>query len=441
MTSLREKKKTVTLTPTSMCNLNCSYCYVDKTDLKEAEKRIKQSFDGDYYFDLCKRLFPNKDELGRLELWGGEPLLFIERPLPVMKKIIEYYECINEIFFSTNFALIDANEKLFTLLKFLSQFKDRKFFVKMQISCDGDEDIMSLTRGKGTVQKIINNVDKLVSISNDIPDNCQVSIFMKPTISIDIINEKFVDKNYQINYCKFYENFYKKILNCNQERLSTPKNPNLYIGVATPFDYTQEQGIKFAEVIKVSRQIEKENITEHYFEYLKEITIYGQRTRARINRIMNNNVKYHAGSGVCGCFRHVVNLYPENYIGGCHRQIHEYIQAVNGNKTSRLLIKECDFEKEKELISRMYDQHTVCNVGSIVPMIQFSAMIGQIDKKYTERKNAITAAKFINNVAGGCIYENDTSTGTYSTVNVGLIKLWLNGAMDEVIRGVYENDL
>ena len=44
-----------------MCNLNCRYCGIDKNPiLKDIDKVLEQSFEGDYYFNQVKKYFPNR---------------------------------------------------------------------------------------------------------------------------------------------------------------------------------------------------------------------------------------------------------------------------------------------------------------------------------------------------------------------------------------------
>ena len=40
------------------CNLNCTYCYIDKSSiLKQIDDILAKSFETDYYFDFTKEIF------------------------------------------------------------------------------------------------------------------------------------------------------------------------------------------------------------------------------------------------------------------------------------------------------------------------------------------------------------------------------------------------
>jgi sulfatase maturation enzyme AslB (radical SAM superfamily) len=68
-----------------VCNLQCRYCGIDKNPvLKEIDKALEKSFEGDYYFNCVKKYFPNRGQLKRIETWGGEPFLKMERIFPLL---------------------------------------------------------------------------------------------------------------------------------------------------------------------------------------------------------------------------------------------------------------------------------------------------------------------------------------------------------------------
>ena len=60
------KKDTAIFYSCGICNLNCNYCCIDKNPiLKEIDKELGESFQGDYYFNQVKKYFPEATNLGR----------------------------------------------------------------------------------------------------------------------------------------------------------------------------------------------------------------------------------------------------------------------------------------------------------------------------------------------------------------------------------------
>ena len=74
-------RKICVLYATATCNLKCKYCYIDKSPiLQSIDQRLKQSFEGDYYFNFMKEMF-DKNSLQRIEIWGGEPSYGLDRTI------------------------------------------------------------------------------------------------------------------------------------------------------------------------------------------------------------------------------------------------------------------------------------------------------------------------------------------------------------------------
>lgn len=88
---------------TATCNLNCSYCYIDKNPaLQEIDNLLDESFKGDYYFNFAKEVFPNPEQLREVEFWGGEPTLRLDRAYNVVDKLIQHYPNLIDFMMSTN---------------------------------------------------------------------------------------------------------------------------------------------------------------------------------------------------------------------------------------------------------------------------------------------------------------------------------------------------
>ena len=171
---VKKMHKTVVLYPCATCNLHCKYCNIDKNPaLNKIDKMLEESFlDENYYFDRIKEEFPNREQLVDIGLWGGEPLLKIERCFNLFDKIIEYYPYFSSIFVSTNFSYSEWVEKVTSLLKVFEKYPERDFMCTIQLSCDGPEYINDAGRGIGTTKKCLNNYNRLLSIlPNVLPPN------------------------------------------------------------------------------------------------------------------------------------------------------------------------------------------------------------------------------------------------------------------------------
>ena len=82
---------TVTFFSYGMCNLNCTYCTIDKNPaLKEVDDLLAESYENyQEYLDRIDKYLPNPYQLRRIETWGGEPTYAWERMIPMIHKLIE----------------------------------------------------------------------------------------------------------------------------------------------------------------------------------------------------------------------------------------------------------------------------------------------------------------------------------------------------------------
>ena len=77
---LLKDRNSLVLYTTAICNLKCRYCYIDKNPaLKTIDDLLDESFKGDYYFNYAKKVFPDKNQLTEVQIWGGEPSIRLDR--------------------------------------------------------------------------------------------------------------------------------------------------------------------------------------------------------------------------------------------------------------------------------------------------------------------------------------------------------------------------
>ncbi len=122
---------------TERCNLQCKYC-------EPIEKRNKFKQDIDY--DINKLIeFLNKDKNLSLHLYGGEPLLAIDKIKTILTKTNP-----NHVNLQTNGLLLNnLNPTILEKLNVIS------------ISIDGNEEITNSFRGKEVYSNILTQVNKL----------------------------------------------------------------------------------------------------------------------------------------------------------------------------------------------------------------------------------------------------------------------------------------
>lgn len=128
MININDEREAAVVYPCGVCNLNCRYCTIDKNPvLKDIDNELEESFKGDYYFNRIKEYFPRRNQLKRLETWGGEPFLHMDRVYPLVHQLIKYYPYFDSMFSSTNFSFDGWIDQFMGLMDVFAQYPYREF--------------------------------------------------------------------------------------------------------------------------------------------------------------------------------------------------------------------------------------------------------------------------------------------------------------------------
>ena len=429
------------------CNLKCKYCGIDKNKtLIEIDKQLTESFKNtQYYMDRVKKYFPHKDSLQRVETWGGEPFLGMERFYPLMHILIQEYPFLTEFFSSSNFSFPNWDEKVLDFLNQFNQYPNRIFNYNLQLSCDGPEHINDLGRGTGTTQKCLKNFDNFIQkIGNRLPPNVSLTLMLKPTLSLETL-EFLKTKDDIIKYYQFFEeNFIYKVKQLGFQNVDMGISiPNL----AVPILATKKDGENFSYFCKMCREIEKENTENHYFNYYDCITPFAGTRRDNINISCHN-----APCNACGSASNMIGIMPDNMISVCHEGFTEFLvaykkEAANSPRLETGIIEFNKFIGTQGIVScvtdEIYEDYErrsdyfkgfgaksilASNTETIIAL----ALANQIDKKYLNYNKALEAAIEFQERTPLCFKDNYNVTGSIDMSPIGMFRMFLNGAFDYI---------
>lgn len=170
---------------TNRCNLRCTHCFqwddggyhhsLDKDELKKH---------GDLSFEIVNELFnKTKEAKSSLYLWGGEPTLYAhwDRLIDLISQDPrETVLCTNGVTLHTKMDSLLRISECLTVL----------------VSIEGPEDIHNEIRGKGTYDKIVKNLDQLITLKA----NGQ----FKGSLSIEaVISDGLIPK--MVEFCEYWE--------------------------------------------------------------------------------------------------------------------------------------------------------------------------------------------------------------------------------------------
>ena len=428
------------LFPCATCNLKCRYCNIDKNPvLNEIDKKLEESFKGDYYFNRIKEYFPLPMQLTSVSTWGGEPFLHMERIYETVHKLINYYPYFSSMFSSTNFSYPNWTDKFFELMAQFAQYPYREFSYSLQLSCDGPEYINDAGRGEGVTKKCLENFNKLVKeLPTRLPSNVTLHISIKSTLDIKSVRE-LNTKEKIIEYYKFFEdNFIKKIRELNFDNVFIYDSiPN----TAVPAPVTKEEGQCFAEFCKYSREIQNE--IDKYFKYYNNIIPYNNGF-FDLNEVSNKVCGCTCGSGT-SC----IGFLPDNLISVCNEgftQIFDEYKKIASKeikdstitydaafdtKERNLCMTDEEYKIYEEHMSHYYDAEAKATTAVITNLIVTAALAKQIEERYKDLTWATRAARFIRMMTY-CVKDNYNVTGSITMVPIGLIRLLFNGAIQYI---------
>ena len=441
MINFNEERTTAVLYTCGVCNLNCRYCTIDKNPvLKDIDKELEESFKGDYYFNRIKEYFPRRDQLKRVETWGGEPFLKMDRIYPLVHQLINYYPYFDSMFSSTNFSYPEWIDQFMGLMNCFAEYPYRQFTYDLQLSVDGPPYINDANRGAGVTQRCIDNFDKLLQIIKDgkFPKNVYLSMGLKGTLDTSAFYH-LNDKQKIIEYYQFYEDAYiSKVRELNIPKIEMGISiPN----TAVPTAHTKHDGEVFAEFIKKCREIEAENQTKHYFKYYEQITPFSLQSPYDCGRFWGEIY-------CCGSGKALVGFLPHNMVSACHEGftllVDEYKKFAANRSSEGLVVSLNKFfelnatpmcltddqyvEHERKMKYLDFDSNVQATMAA--NMIMGLAMAGLIDQKYIYEGQALMAAKTVLAATSYCIKANYATTGSFITEPTDLYILLLNGALD-----------
>lgn len=439
----KEQRTICVLYITATCNLKCKYCYIDKSPvLSKIDHLLEESFKGDYYFNFMKDMF-DQSKLTELEFWGGEPSYGLKRAIPTVKKAIEYFPNLTHFMMSSNLTTETCVDDLFNFWSIFKNYPYRKFHFTLQLSIDGPTYINDFNRGEKTTELFTKNFAKLVyKLNNFLKDtpNLSIEACFKETLDNYAISQ-LQTKESIIHYYQFLDE-YQKIVDkflgdCNNFKMHTGV-PN----TATPSPHTSKDGELFYNFCRLINEITEENKTKHYFYSYQNIMPF---TRGALN---DSNSLCH-GCLTCGTGSIILGLLPNRLISGCHNgfvellteykqhqnvdsdQIDKIFFTYNNANQNNIIFTEDQYKIYERQVNAFCPESNF-QISELSTVIRQVALAGQIDEKYKDIEEAIKGAHFIQSVTASCLRDNLQVTGSKYLFQLGYIRLFLNGAKEEI---------
>lgn len=436
----------VVLYPYALCNLNCTYCFIDKNPaLSVIDKMLKDSFeDPNYYIDFITE-FVNPNNLTFMQFWGGEPTLGFNRLPKFMDKALSTFPKLKMFTFSSNTTTTSYVEDVFALLDSLKHFNNREFMVDIQVSYDGPGKLTDMCRGDGVSAKVWKNLEKLserLYLDRDLLNHVKFRFHNKETFSQESLRILGESDETILHYWKDLADMKTMVTRFGMPNVEF--QPTL-LTLAGPTKYTSEDGLYFADFCKRSRRLMEEN--RELCDYTCAFVPYFKLHKRHGSTLNDWDRRCY---GYCNLCSGQIGFLPNDVISVCHSSfvdlVADYKKIVNekvldihtiNNKffeynTNMLIYQKSDYAKLNSKMGMIE-----CNPKSIINataiIIKTLADAGLVEEKYKQEGMAFKAAAAYVTLVPVCYRNNFNVSGSLGIMNVGELKLFLNGALEVIL--------
>jgi len=424
---------------TGTCPFNCSYCYIPKTEyMKEIHAKLVEHLQNGNYIELLKKVYG--ENLTHLGLWGTEPTLTIPLIADLLPALLNEFPLLKEIKFST--AMISDPLIIANFAKALSK-TGVKINLSVQMSLDGPSWITDKNRMRGAAALVPKNLYALVRILNDHDLNeTTVEFRWKATHSIETIKIFANSKKRIHEYLGFFESIRRRFNKINKNKNMKLVSTSAPTTLVVPGKYTSTDGKIFAKYLKTLHKADYEST---YSSRLNKIFKYGRDIDKR--RMFTCS----GGDSNLGIAPGRIHI--------CHRTFYldddKYIQSVLASESSVGDVENwdislfrkgtIDFVRDNYIVPvsdlprflyvmRGYHDFWRLQLGHVRAMLIELALAGQADEVYIDDEELASLFCLFMETALTCPMENLLNTGSIHLQTVSLIRLFANGAFQELLK-------
>ena len=481
ITNLVDENKTgprsVSLISSCGCNLNCSYCVINKSvnsfQHQIQENTIKALQDGSF-LENVKRVFTTMNYtpgyINTLCLWGQEPTLTLKYLTPHLPEYLDYFFNVNHFEFVTN-GMYGASD-IVDFIQTIDLNLKHSGNIAIQFSYDGKEQT-ALSR-KGDSETIFNTVKSVITGLNQIQFKRldKIILHLHSVLSMDMV--KRLDTMEKIkSFFDEYENFSKQLCDLNTNAIvHMQMGPSF--AMEQPVNASSEDGLNFVRFYKMASKLK--TINNEYNNYVYGIDILFKRVYDTLfqkfpyasisefldesypnTQLYQDTVKMLSHFNICGTQNVDLKIMYDGTLISCQNSIYEtkeeYLQNYTINDPYDIieyyskkntakpyhnwcfnpLTEDKDHCMKMKTIYETYrDNGFLMQYNEVINLMFLLAQCHQIDTNYLEDMNKLMRHAFIIAGSQGCIYNNMIKTGSAYTKNAGYLRLLCNGLMDDI---------
>ena len=303
--------KALTFISSAKCNLNCNFCYLHKNQsYVNFNKIIIESWENQTYINnvakSLDKLEVDFNLIDTISLWGGEPLLSIDKLIPSIKNFYKFFPNISYWKTSTNFTINIQN--LINFILEIEKYTNQNTIFSLQLSIDGPEGIFTENGHNVSWETYKKQFEKLISNLNNINlQKINLDIFLKSTIEEQLYLKYFSNlknmENYYDNMLKLQNYVNSLIINKNIHWSSSIHFP----APSIPSNASSEDGLLYNKIARSWQYLKKnkfKNINQN-------IELY--RGIGRIDNAINLFDQNHE----CAELKNALTFWPDGTIVEC----------------------------------------------------------------------------------------------------------------------------
>lgn len=424
---------------TGWCPLECKYCYIPKNEyMKEMHREIVESLKSGEFLDRLEAVFG--DRLEYLGFWGTEPTLTLDILGEKLPEVFERFPKIKELSFSTN-MMLDSR----IIVRFVDKCRklDRKLLLKVQVSLDGPPWITDENRQGGAAGVMEQKLFEIVhQLNRGNMRQLEVQFRWKPTHSIDNFKAFVGDTKLLHEYKEFFERLNKRFEDENTNEKVKLLGGSYTPTIVVPGKYTTEDGMVFAEYVKaVHREGFETSYSPRVMRLVRNQLELGKRRQFSCS---GGDSNFGLGKTIQICHR-TFYYDDEKYLSSVLEQAdtENWDVSLFRRGTLDFINKWYIIDPKDELaknrfmyVMRGYHDFWRLQMGYTNAMLMELAYAGQIDERYLHDAGLRELFALFLNASMSCPMENLLNTGSIHLQVVSLMRLFGNGAFQEVVRKV-----
>lgn len=250
------KISSITFISSAMCNLDCSFCYLNKNIAYTSfNQEVRKAWKNKTYIqNVCNslnKLNIDKNGIDSVQLWGGETFMSINDVTDNIPEIYENFPNIKNWMISTNWTSNVYN--IFNFLKTIDEYSNYHTNFGIQLSIDGPSGPISEQGHNGGWEKYRENMKIFTNLINNHKfKHMSISMHMHSVIQKDLYFKVFSTYEGMYNYMKFMADVSEEFsAQCISESLEFQRGFT-FPGCAFPYDSdTTEDGLMLAKIFKL----------------------------------------------------------------------------------------------------------------------------------------------------------------------------------------------